>query len=53
MYSLLPSVNGILSSYHSYTSHLEMLRRMVYTPFFPVLIVYQAVITVIRVIWRC
>ena len=28
--------------FHSYTSHLEMLRHMVYTPFWLVLMVYQA-----------
>ena len=31
-------------SFHSYTSHLEMLRHMVYTPFCLDLMVYQAVI---------
>ena len=29
--------------FHSYTSHLELLRHMIYTPFWLVLMVYQAV----------
>ena len=32
-------------SFHSYTSHLEMLRHMIYTPFWLVLMVHQAAIS--------